>query len=140
MTKVSSLPNISSKNDENIITTMLQIHEKIEQARVSAGLTQLEMAEKLGIKRSTYQYWEQKTPKMENILAVAKVLGLPKEYFLGGSLSDASVEERLISHDSLFSVIVSEIAQLKSAVSGEHPEVIVKKLYKAAEDVTRLGS
>jgi DNA-binding XRE family transcriptional regulator len=40
---------------------MLQIHQKIEQARISAGLTQDEMAERLGVKRSTYQYWEQKT-------------------------------------------------------------------------------
>jgi transcriptional regulator with XRE-family HTH domain len=62
---------------------MLQIHQKIEQARISAGLTQDEMAEKLGIKRTTYQYWEQKTPSIDKIKEVARVLNLPPDYFFG---------------------------------------------------------
>lgn len=62
---------------------MLQIHEKIEQARISAGLSQEEMAEKLGIKRSTYQYWEQQTPSLAKIKKVAKVLNLSDDYFFG---------------------------------------------------------
>lgn len=53
----------------------------IEQARVSAKLSQEEMAEKLSIKRSTYQYWEKVTPGMDKIKAVAKALGLPDDYF-----------------------------------------------------------
>jgi HTH-type transcriptional regulator, cell division transcriptional repressor len=64
---------------------MLQIHEKIEQARVSAGLTQDEMAEKLNVKRSTYQYWEQKTPSIDKIKAVARALNLSDDYFFGSS-------------------------------------------------------
>jgi transcriptional regulator with XRE-family HTH domain len=62
---------------------MLQIHQKIEQARISAGLTQDEMAEKLGIKRTTYQYWEQVTPSIDKINRVAEVLKLPNDYFFG---------------------------------------------------------
>lgn len=62
---------------------MLQIHEKIEQARVSANLTQDEMAEKLGVKRSTYQYWEKKTPSLDKIQKVAEALHLPNDYFFG---------------------------------------------------------
>lgn len=61
----------------------MQIHEKIEQARVSAGLSQEEMAEKLGIGRSTYQYWEKKTPSIDKILKVAKALNLSDDYFFG---------------------------------------------------------
>jgi transcriptional regulator with XRE-family HTH domain len=83
MTKHSSLPNNSSKIDEFIFDTMLQIHEKIEQARISAGLSQEDMAEKLGIGRSTYQYWEKKTPSIDKILKVAKALNLPEDYFFG---------------------------------------------------------
>jgi transcriptional regulator with XRE-family HTH domain len=64
---------------------MLQIHEKIERARVSAGLSQKEMAEKLGIKRSTYQYWEKITPGLDKINQVARVLKLPNDYFFGKS-------------------------------------------------------
>lgn len=59
----------------------MQIHEKIKQARISAGLTQDEMAEKLKIKRSTYQYWEEVTPSIDKIKRVIEVLKLPEDYF-----------------------------------------------------------
>lgn len=60
----------------------MQIHEKIEQARVLAGLTQDEMAKKLGIQRSTYQYWEKATPSLDKIRKVAAALGLTVDHFL----------------------------------------------------------
>lgn len=64
---------------------MLQIHKKIESERIKAGLTQDEMAEKLGIKRSTYQYWEKKTPGVDKLKQVARVLGKSESYFLTGN-------------------------------------------------------
>lgn len=42
------------------------------------------------------------------------------------------------TYDALFSVLVAEVAALRASVSGEHSEVIVKKIYKAAEDVAKL--
>lgn len=60
---------------------MLQIHEKIKQERLSANLTEDEMADKLRISRSTYQYWEKKTPSIDKIKQVAKALGKPDDYF-----------------------------------------------------------
>lgn len=81
MTNISSLPNFSSNIDENIIATMRQIHERIKDERIKAGLSEDEMAEKLQIKRSTYQYWEKTTPSVEKIKEVSKVLGLPEVYF-----------------------------------------------------------
>lgn len=84
------------KKDENIFATNMQIHEKIEQARVSAGLSQDEMAEKLGIGRSTYQYWEKKTPSIDKILRVAKVLHLPDDYFFGDN------DENIVKEDETF--------------------------------------
>lgn len=59
----------------------MQIHENIRQARLSAHLTEEQMAEKLGIKRSTYQYWEKKTPSLAKIKQVAKALNLDEDYF-----------------------------------------------------------
>jgi transcriptional regulator with XRE-family HTH domain len=69
----------------------MQIHKKIEQARLSAGLTQDELAEKLGIKRSTYQYWEKKTPHHDKIIKVAQALNLADDYFFG--TNDESKDE-----------------------------------------------
>lgn len=74
---------------------MLQINEKIERARVSAGLTQEQMANKLDISRTTYVYWEQKTPSIDKIKKVAHVLDLPLEYFLDDNFDnqDTKAEE-----------------------------------------------
>lgn len=59
----------------------MQIHEKIRNERVKAGLTEEQLAEKIGVKRSTYQYWETKTPNVDKVKQVAKALGLPENYF-----------------------------------------------------------
>lgn len=71
----------------------MQIHDKIRQARVSAGLTQAEMAEKLGIERSTYQYWEKKTPSIDSIKLVAKTLKLSEDYFFVRNDEKKQVQE-----------------------------------------------
>lgn len=60
---------------------MMQIHERIKVERLKKGWTEEEMAKELGIGRSTYQYWESTTPKVENISSAAKALGLPDDYF-----------------------------------------------------------
>lgn len=60
---------------------MLQIHEKIKQARIAADLTEAELAKKVGVKRSTYQYWEVVTPSVAKIKSVAKALGKDEDYF-----------------------------------------------------------
>lgn len=59
----------------------MQIHEKIKQARISSGLKPEELANKIGIPRTTYLYWEEKTPHIDKIKAVAVALGLPENYF-----------------------------------------------------------
>jgi transcriptional regulator with XRE-family HTH domain len=56
---------------------MLQIHENIKQQRILAGLSEEEMSKRLGIKRSTYQYWEKETPHLSKIMRVAEVLNIP---------------------------------------------------------------
>lgn len=94
---------------------MLQIHEKIKRARVSAGLTEEEMATKLKVRRSTYQYWETKTPKIDKIMKISQVLGLPDDYFFvsndegsvpakskeGNTSSDEEKKEETVSANDL---------------------------------------
>jgi transcriptional regulator with XRE-family HTH domain len=69
---------------------MMQIHERIKAERLKQKLSEEEVAGRLDIPRSTYQYWETKTPHVDKIKAVAKALGheenfffvTPDEYFL----------------------------------------------------------
>ena len=52
------------------------INDNIKAARKDAGYTQEEMAEKLGVNRSTYAYWELNTdPDFNSITAIAKLCG-----------------------------------------------------------------
>jgi transcriptional regulator with XRE-family HTH domain len=71
------------KKDEKIFATTMQIHELIKNERINAGLTEAQMAAKLGVKRSTYQYWEKETPSIDKVRAIARALGLNDEYFFG---------------------------------------------------------
>lgn len=60
---------------------MLQLAEKLQLARLSAGLNISEAAKKIGAKRSTYQYWEDKGPPLDEIPVITEALNLPDNYF-----------------------------------------------------------
>lgn len=60
----------------------MHIHERIKDERVKSGLTPEQVAEKIGVARTTYLYWEEKTPNLDKIKKVSKALGLPDNYFL----------------------------------------------------------
>ena len=56
---------------------MLQIPEKIKQARITAGKTQQEVANFLKIGRSTYANYENNIePNVETILKISNFLGI----------------------------------------------------------------
>lgn len=96
---------------------MMQIHEKIKQARLSARLTQQEIADKIGIKRSTYQYWEQETPSMENIKQVQIALKLPDDYFFVNSDEGTGKEEtpgRVYLEESVRYLSMTEMINAKN--------------------------
>lgn len=58
--------------------------EKIKSARIAAGMSQNEIAEKTGMSRSQYQQYEQgkRRPKLENLSKIAKACNVDIDYFL----------------------------------------------------------
>jgi hypothetical protein len=60
---------------------MLQLGQKLEQARLSAKLNPTAAAKKLQIPRSTYQYWEKEGPPLNEIPGIIKAFSLPDNYF-----------------------------------------------------------
>ena len=62
-----------------------KFHEILKEARINAGLTQLQLAEKIGVAKSTYCNWEQGTrePNVLKLKAIAKALGVTGDYLLG---------------------------------------------------------
>lgn len=59
--------------------------KRLKQARKAAGMTQKEVAERLGITESTYCGYEtgKRQPDAVKISAIARVLGVSGDYLLG---------------------------------------------------------
>lgn len=61
----------------------MKINEKIKAARINAGLTQEQMADKLGIKQPNYQIYENHTvPSIERLAEIAEICNVDIKYFL----------------------------------------------------------
>ena len=54
----------------------MSLSENIKNARIKQGLTQEELAEKIGVTRQTIYYYEsgERTPKVEHLEKLSKVL------------------------------------------------------------------
>ena len=61
----------------------MKLNEKIKQARKAAGLTQRQVADKVGIAKEVYQMYEYGTrnPRFEKLKAIAEACGVGVEYF-----------------------------------------------------------
>lgn len=100
---------------------MSSIHQKIKNQRIKAGLTEDDMAEKLGIPRSTYQYWEQKTPKVDKIRSIAKALSLPEDYFFIENDEKAETDKQSEKESLTIEVLASALADQAKA-NKDHAE------------------
>jgi len=119
---------------------MLQIHQKIAQARIAAGYTQDQFAEILGIKRSTYQYWEEKTPGVDKIAKIAKALKLPLEHFLNAESTSKKAKRDEPETDDLAIETIRDLAR-SSVILAESNKVLADNnkelivMFKATADV-----
>jgi len=101
----------------------MQIHEKIRQARLSAGLSPEELANKIGVARTTYLYWEDKTPSVKRIKQIEKALNLKEGYFFNGSDEKTDKEETPSepsqeTHQSLLDKMMKFIVLLMEKQNG----------------------
>ena len=74
------------------------LDERLYQLRKQKGLTQADVAEKLGISRQAVSRWEigAAIPTLENIKILSELFGVSVEYLLGG---DSGVEEAEYTED-----------------------------------------
>ena len=77
---------------------MIVVGKRIRQARVLAGLTQEQLAEKIGVSRTAVVRWEsaETEPTLEHLLSLTKFLHVSADYLLGidehGQLMDVLQE------------------------------------------------
>jgi len=71
------------------------IAERLKSARVDKGLTQDDVAERLGIVRSSYAHYEtgRNMITVEHLIKLQDVLEKPVNYFLGVKTAQLTVEE-----------------------------------------------
>lgn len=65
----------------------MEFSERLKDLRKQAGLTQIDVAEKLGISQPAYASWERgvKKPTQENLVKIAQILNVSVDYLVGNS-------------------------------------------------------
>ncbi|EFQ54237.1 helix-turn-helix transcriptional regulator [Streptococcus parasanguinis] len=65
----------------------MEFSERLKNLRKEAGLTQVDVAEKLGISQPAYASWERgiKKPTQDNLVKLSKILYVSVDYLLGNT-------------------------------------------------------
>ena len=65
----------------------MEFSERLKDLRKQAGITQVDVAEKLGISQPAYASWERgvKKPTQENLVKIAQILNVSVDYLVGNS-------------------------------------------------------
>lgn len=65
----------------------MEFSERLKTLRKEAGLTQVDVASKLGISQPAYASWERgvKKPTQENLVKLSKILYVSVDYLLGNT-------------------------------------------------------
>ena len=72
----------------------MKLEERLTALRKEKGLSQLELAEALGVSRQAVSRWEvgASAPGMENLLALSRLYGVPLDELVGGPAREAEPE------------------------------------------------
>ena len=82
----------------------MNVGELIKSSRLEKGMTQEELAEKVGVKKSAVAKWENgrvSEIKRSNLKNLADALGLDPNQLLGDNDSSRFVEEKPVKNDGL---------------------------------------
>lgn len=79
-----------------------QFAENLKNARIRAGLTQAQVAEKIGVAPSSYSFYEsgKREPDVMKIKQIAVVLGVTGDDLLGIEFDSTYIMERLTNEES----------------------------------------
>ena len=108
----------------------MEFSERLKDLRKQAGLTQVDVAEKLGISQPAYASWERgiKKPTQENLVKIAQVLNVSVDYLVGNS------EERTDELDN-----IELLFRMNSkGLTEEEKEIFKKELIEFMEEHKKL--
>lgn len=118
---------------------MMKLNEKIKKCRIEAGLTQIELANAIGVHPNTFRKWESgdRVPKVTNLADISKVTGASMEWLLNFKTSDNKDREDRVAQyaDAVKSIalVAMPVMFTKSLVAAVGKDVFLKAVKAAAE-------
>lgn len=108
----------------------MEFSERLKDLRKQAGLTQVDVARKLGISQQAYASWERgaKKPTQENLVKIAQILNVSVDYIVG-NLQETSDE--LDNIELLFRMN-------SKGLTDEEKEIFKKELIEFMEERKKL--
>lgn len=96
----------------------MEIAERIQSLRKSKGLSQEELADKIGVSRQAVSKWEsaQSTPDIDKIILISEYFEVTTDYIIKGTepLADAANKKTIHSLYICFSLVFATLAGLWS--------------------------
>ena len=104
----------------------MEFSERLKNLRNQAQLTQVDVAEKLGISQPAYASWERgiKKPTQENLVKIAQILNVSVDYLVGNL---DSTEDELDNIELLFRMN-------SKGLTDEEKKVFKKELIEFMEE------
>ena len=95
----------------------MEFSERLKKLRKDAGLTQVDVASKLGISQQAYASWERgaKKPTQDNLVKIAQVLNVSIDYLVGNSDKNLK-EEELDNVELLFRMNSNGLTEEEKAI------------------------
>lgn len=110
----------------------MEFSERLKKLRKDTGLTQVDVAEKLGISQPAYASWERgvKKPTQENLVKIAQIFNVSIDYLVGNS------EEKLDELDN-----IELLFRMNSkGLTEEEKKIFKKELIEFMEERKKLFS
>lgn len=111
---------------KNFKRNRMEFSERLKTLRKQAQLTQVDVAEKLGISQPAYASWERgiKKPTQENLVKIAQILNVSVDYLVGNS---DYTEDKLDNIELLFRMN-------SKGLTDEEKKVFQKELIEFMEE------
>ena len=112
----------------------MEFSERLKNRRKKVGLTQVDVAGKLGISQQAYASWERgvKKPTQENLVKIAQILNVSIDYLVGNS-DEHLKEDELDNVELLFRMNSNGLTEEEKAIFKKELIEFMEKRKKAFE-------
>lgn len=115
------------KSTQSEVFDIMRVGANISKCRKAAGMTQTEVADRLGLSFQAVSNWErgQSCPDIANLMALAELFGVSVDRLLGSERAAKLVEE--IHDESVPEMSAEEIKEIAPILKEKQADVIVLK-------------